>query len=54
VVIIGHGRSNALAVKNAIKAGIQEVKYDLNEKIKHRIEEIYRNDQVKKLLESLS
>jgi glycerol-3-phosphate acyltransferase PlsX len=54
VLIIGHGRSNALAVKNAIKAGIQELKHDLNEKTRHKIEEIYRNEQVKKILESLT
>jgi glycerol-3-phosphate acyltransferase PlsX len=53
VVIIGHGRSNALAVKNAIKAGIQELRYDLKEKTKRKIEEIYRSEQVKKILESL-
>ncbi|MDP2924315.1 MAG: phosphate acyltransferase PlsX [Candidatus Omnitrophota bacterium] len=50
VVIIGHGRSNALAVKNAIKAGIQELKRDINEKIKAKINEIYQNEQIKQLL----
>lgn len=51
VVIIGHGRSNAFAVKNAIKVGIQELKRDLTEQIKCKIKEIYQNEQVKQLLD---
>ncbi len=50
VVIIGHGRSNAYAVKNAIRVAIHEVKYDLNVKIKKRVDEIYQNEDFKRLL----
>jgi glycerol-3-phosphate acyltransferase PlsX len=54
VVIIGHGRSNALAVKNAIKVAIHELKHDLNEKIKTKIDQIYKDEQVKQLINSLA
>lgn len=33
VVIIGHGRSNAKAIKNAIRVAAEEVKHQFNEKI---------------------
>ena len=33
VVIIGHGRSNATAIKNAIRAAKEEVERKFNEKI---------------------
>ncbi|HEC70080.1 MAG TPA: phosphate acyltransferase PlsX [Candidatus Omnitrophica bacterium] len=37
VVIIGHGRSNAKAVKNAIRAALKELEVNINEEIKTRI-----------------
>jgi len=51
VVIIGHGRSNAVAVKNAVRVAIHEVKHEINAKIKRRIDEIYQNEDFKKLLD---
>ena len=50
VVIIGHGRSNSVAVKNAIRVAIHEVKHDLTVKIKKRIDDIYQMEDFKKLL----
>jgi len=47
VVIIGHGRSNSKAVKNAVRAAIHEVKHDLNVKIKKRIDEILQDEKFK-------
>ena len=40
VVIIGHGRSNAKAVKNAIRAAGCELEKDLNKEIEERVNEI--------------
>lgn len=40
IVIIGHGRSNAFAVKNAIKVATRELRRDLNLEIKNKINEI--------------
>ena len=37
IVIIGHGRSNAIAVKNAIKIAAQEAANDLTAKIKEKV-----------------
>lgn len=39
VVIVGHGNSNAHAVKNAIKVGYKEVNHNINAKIKEKINE---------------
>ena len=50
IVIIGHGRSNALAVKNAIKVAIQELTHDLNAKIKNSITTICQKDEIKQML----
>ncbi|MEI8349740.1 MAG: phosphate acyltransferase PlsX [Candidatus Omnitrophota bacterium] len=50
VVIIGHGRSNDLAVKNAIRAAINELKHDLNIKIKSKVNEICQTESIKALL----
>jgi glycerol-3-phosphate acyltransferase PlsX len=40
VVIIGHGRSNSYAIKNAVKVAIQELKRDLNTKIKKKLTQL--------------
>ncbi|MBN2120367.1 MAG: phosphate acyltransferase PlsX [Candidatus Omnitrophica bacterium] len=37
VVIIGHGRSNAKAVKNAIRVAVRELERDVNHQIQERI-----------------
>lgn len=39
VVIIGHGRSDAQAVKNALRVALQEVHHNINEEIEKRIDE---------------
>lgn len=52
IVIIGHGRSNSLAVKNAIKVATQELKYDLNSNIKRKINEICQDSGVREILTS--
>ncbi len=52
VVIIGHGRSNSKAVKNAIKVAIHELKRDLNSKIKKRINDILHDEKFKQVVVS--
>lgn len=49
IVIIGHGRSNALAVKNAIKVAVQEAKHDLNTQIRRRIDEVCQDSGVRQV-----
>ena len=50
IVIIGHGRSNSLAVKNAIGVAIGELKRDLTGKISARINEICQDEKVKQIV----
>jgi glycerol-3-phosphate acyltransferase PlsX len=50
VVIIGHGRSNSIAVKNAIKVASHELKRNLNLKIKTKVDEIFQDTKFKQLL----
>jgi len=50
IVIIGHGRSNSLAVKNAIKAAIHELQRDLTGKIRRSINEICQDSGVRQVL----
>lgn len=50
VVMIGHGRSNDRAVKNAIKAAVHELRRDLIEQIKRRVNEICQDSRVRKIL----
>ena len=50
VVIIGHGRSHAYAIKNAIKVAVQELNRDLNTKIKRRIDEICQDSRIREIL----
>ena len=40
VVIIGHGRSSAKAVKNAIRVAIQEVESGVNQSIIEKVESV--------------
>lgn len=50
IVIIGHGRSNPNAVKNAIKVAERELFHNLNEQIRKSIYEACQNEKVKELL----
>lgn len=50
VVIIGHGRSDAKAVKNAIGVAARELKRELNERIKKKINEICQDSRVRQIL----
>jgi len=50
IVIIGHGRSHAIAVKNAIKVAVKELRRDLNTKIKGRINEICQDSRLREIL----
>jgi len=50
IVIIGHGRSNARAVKNAIKVAEKELERDLNGEIKKRIHEVCQDSRVREEL----
>ncbi len=50
VVIVSHGRSNAKAVKNAIKVAERELKQKLNEKIKDKVNEICQDSRVRQVL----
>ncbi|MCM8823763.1 MAG: phosphate acyltransferase PlsX [Candidatus Omnitrophica bacterium] len=52
VVIIGHGRSNSKAVKNAIKVAIKELNRDVIGEIRGRLKEIYENNSIKELISS--
>jgi len=47
VVIIGHGRSNSKAVKNAVRAAIHELKRDLTLQIKSKINGILQDEKFK-------
>jgi glycerol-3-phosphate acyltransferase PlsX len=46
IVIIGHGRSNSRAVKNAVKVAVEELERDLNSKIKRRVNEVCQDSGV--------
>ncbi len=46
IVIIGHGRSNSLAVKNAIKVAVRELNRNLTTEISKRINEICQNSRI--------
>jgi glycerol-3-phosphate acyltransferase PlsX len=50
IVIEGHGRSNAKAVKNAIKVAAKELKQDLNAEIKRKIDEVCQDNRVRQIL----
>jgi len=50
IVIIGHGRSNALAVKSAIGVAVRELRRDLTTAINRRIDEICQNSGVRQVL----
>lgn len=50
IVIIGHGRSNALAVKNAIKVALGELKRDLTAEIKREVNAICQQSAIKEAL----
>jgi glycerol-3-phosphate acyltransferase PlsX len=52
IVIIGHGRSNAYAVKNAIKVAFQELKRELNLNIRRRIDELCQDSRIREILTS--
>ncbi|MCF7908713.1 MAG: phosphate acyltransferase PlsX [Candidatus Omnitrophica bacterium] len=52
IVIIGHGRSNGLAVKNAIKVAVRELKRNLTEEIKEKVDEICKDSRVRQILTS--
>ncbi|MCF7869519.1 MAG: phosphate acyltransferase PlsX [Candidatus Omnitrophica bacterium] len=49
-VIIGHGRSDAKAVKNAIGAAARELKRKLNERIKEKINETCQDSRIRQIL----
>lgn len=50
VVIVSHGRSNAKAVKNAIKAAERELKLKLNERIRDKVNEICQDSRIRQIL----
>jgi len=50
VVIIGHGRSSAYALKNAVKAAVQELNRDLINNIKGRLHEVCQDSRVREIL----
>ncbi|MBU1112420.1 MAG: phosphate acyltransferase PlsX [Candidatus Omnitrophica bacterium] len=50
VVIIGHGRSSALAVKNAIGVAVGELSRDLTETINRRVNEICQDSRIRQIL----
>ncbi len=52
VVIIGHGRSSAYAIKNALKVAEKELKRNLIHRIKRRIDEISQNSRVGEIFTS--
>ncbi|MBU1121337.1 MAG: phosphate acyltransferase PlsX [Candidatus Omnitrophota bacterium] len=49
IVIIGHGRSSSLAVKNAIKVAIEELSRGLNSEIKRRVNEVCQDSRVRQV-----
>ena len=50
IVIIGHGRSNSFAVKNAIRAAVRELKTHLTTEISRRINEVCQDSRVREVL----
>ncbi len=50
VVIIGHGRSNALAVKNAVKVAVRELSRDVTKAINRRVNEICQDSRIRQIL----
>lgn len=50
IVIIGHGRSNSLAVKNAIKVAVRELSQDLTATINRRVNEICQDSRIRQVL----
>jgi len=50
IVIIGHGRSNSLAVKNAIKVAGRELSRDLTAEINRRVNEICQDSGIRQIL----
>ncbi|MBN3040009.1 MAG: phosphate acyltransferase PlsX [Candidatus Omnitrophica bacterium] len=54
VVIIGHGRSNSLAVKNAIKVAVRELKRDVTSQINRKVNQICSDNRVKEVLSNFS
>ncbi len=50
IVIIGHGRSNSLAVKNAIKVAVRELSRDLTGAINRRINEVCQDSRIRQIL----
>ncbi len=50
VVIIGHGRSNSVAVKNAVKAAARELNINLTSEISRRINEICQDSRIREVL----
>lgn len=52
VLIVGHGRSSAYAIKNAIKVADQELERDLNATIKRRVDEICQDSRIREILTS--
>ncbi len=50
IVIIGHGRSSSLAVKNAIKVAVRELSRDLTATINRRVNEICQDSGIRQVL----
>lgn len=50
IVIIGHGRSNSLAVKNAIKVAVRELSRDLTGAINRIINEVCQDSRIRQIL----
>jgi len=50
IVIIGHGRSSRVAVKNAIKVAVRELSQDLTATINRRINEICQDSGIRQIL----
>lgn len=50
IVIIGHGRSNALAVKNAVRVAVSELQRNLTEEINRRVNEICQDSGIRQIL----
>ncbi len=52
VVIIGHGRSSAYPVKNAVRVAIQELKRDLIGNIKGKIDAVCKGSEIQEILDT--
>ncbi len=50
VLIIGHGRSTAYAIKNAVKVSIEELDRGLNQTITRRVNEICQDSRIREIL----